>query len=222
MEGVPTKEFAEGESPVEGDNLGVLLKEKKLFHGSTNPSTEKFMATEEAQAADITDGTTVGSGIYLTSSENVAALYARRRLRNASKKDGLEATSYETSLDNLKFLDLRDDKNVAQFAEKFRPHLIDCLRNARTKSIDHSVANSIIVALGEIEKGVTLRSIHGLAGYAMAGVFTDFVKRQGYAGVVTMEGGEGHENDDSFYVGNHDTYVLFDPTKASIVGKKRL
>lgn len=216
------KHFAENEFPVEGDGMGVLVREKTLFHGSTNPKTERFMTAEEAAASDITDGETVGRGLYLTSSEDAANTYARRRVRNATNKDGLEATLYEAKLDNLKLLDLRSQENIAEFAEKYRRHLVGILTGAGSQETDLWVTNSIIAALQEIEKGATLKNIHSLTGYAMSGVFTNFVEQIGYDGVVTLEGGEGDASDESGFIGNHDTYVLFDPTKVAIVSKKGL
>ncbi len=105
MEGLKLKQFEEGEFPVEGDNLAVQLKDKILFHGSSNPSTENFMTSEEAETAEITEGATVGKGLYLTSSEKAASAYARRRFDNTSNKSGIEATFYEIKLNNLKMLD---------------------------------------------------------------------------------------------------------------------
>jgi hypothetical protein len=222
MESLKLKQYAPGEFPIEGDDLGILLKDRTLFHGSVNPNTERFMTAEEANSADITDGATVGSGLYLTSSPDAASTYASRRVRNASKKDDLVATSYEVNIDDMKLLDLRAQENITNFAEKFRTYLVGLIKDPTSKKRDYMVNNSIIAALQQIEKGATLQNIHSLTGYAMAGVFTDFVKELGYDGVVTIEGGEGHDSDDGFYIGNHDTYVLFDPSKAAIVSKTQV
>lgn len=224
MEGIKTKQFAEGEFLIEGDNLGVELKDKTLFHGSVKPSIEKFMTSEEADIANITDGSTFGLGLYLTSSEKAATAYARKRKSDSTLKQeeaGIESTFYFTKLENLKLLDLRTQENISEFSQKFRTHLIERLRD-KSYSHDWVVQNSMVKALEEIERGITLYNIHSLTGYAMAGVFTNFAKQEGYDGAVTIEGGEGYENEELTYTGNHDTYVVFDPTKVIIVDKKKL
>lgn len=222
MENPEFQKFVEGEFPVEGDNLGVFLKEKRLFHGSSNSEVSQFMTREEVKAADITDGVTVGEGLYLTSSEKAANAYAQRRTRNLAKKEGVGPTSYEVQVDSLKLLDLRNDGNISVFTEKFRVYLVSILKSEEAEKLNWMVHSSIIEALQEIQNGVSLRNIQKLSGYAMAGVFTCFVKEQGYDGVVTFEGGEGHEDDVATHTGEHDTYVIFNPDKAIVLRKQVL
>ncbi len=80
----------------------------------------------------------------------------------------------------------------------------------------------MITALIEIGKGITINNIHTLTAYSMSRVFTDFVKQSGYDGLVTIEGGEGIKQEEATFTGEHDTYVVFDPTKAEILNKKKI
>lgn len=223
MESFEFKKTIKGELPVEGDSLAILLKEKKLFHGSSNSEMTQFMTSEEVKVADITDGVTVGEGLHLTSSEKAANAYAQKRTKNLQRKEGIAPTSFEVLVDGLKLLDLRNDANIATFAEKFRAHLVSILKNEEIKKkLNLMVNNSIIEALREIQSGISLRNIQKISGYAMAGVFTDFVKEQGYDGLVTLEGGEGYEDDALTYTGDHDTYVIFNPEKTHVLKKRIL
>jgi len=220
MENFEPKNTIEGEFTVEGDALSIFLKEKKLFHGSSNSEMTQFMTSEEVKAVDIIDGVTVGEGLYLTSSEKASMAYAQKRTKNLERRGGVAPTSYEVLVDGLKLLNLKNDANIATFAEKFRAHLLSIMKNEEViKKLNWMVNNSIIEALQEIQNGISLRNIQKISGYAMAGVFTVFVKELGYEGVVTLEGGEGHENDILTHTGDHDTYVIFNPDKARVLKK---
>jgi hypothetical protein len=212
------------ELPIEGDELDVLLKNRILFHGSYNSDTSEFVTSEEADDKEITDGTTVGKGLYLTSSERSASGYARRRAKH-TMVEGLSPTLYEVKVDNMKLLDLRTTEHIVVFSEKYRTYLLDELKDADSKYngfIRIAIKKSIADALEEIFKGVSLKSMHILAGYAMADIFTDFVKKEGYEGIITIEGGEGMEDEGQTFTDQHDTYVVFDPTKVSIRNKSVL
>lgn len=50
-------------------------------------------------------------------------------------------------------------------------------------------------------------------GFALGKVLTDYISSLGYDGIITLQGGEGREKGDPIHVGNHETYVVFDPGK---------
>lgn len=89
------------------DGLGVLIRKRRVFHGSGTSEINQFNKAENE---------TVGSGVYLTSEAKDAAGYAYRRSRG---KENSVPTVYEITLENVRLLDLRDDDNVRKVLRGF-------------------------------------------------------------------------------------------------------
>ncbi|MDD3120591.1 MAG: hypothetical protein PHF46_04230 [Candidatus Gracilibacteria bacterium] len=86
------------ETPI-NNGEGVLLKNTKLYHGSTSPSINKFRIS-------VVGGATLGEGIYFTSNREIAKQYSYARKGDYfDNMDGFFC--YEVIVDNLKMLDLR-------------------------------------------------------------------------------------------------------------------
>jgi hypothetical protein len=177
------------------DGIGVLVKKKTLYHGSGTSGTRTFNKAEED---------TVGSGIYFTSEAKDAIGYARRRSHG---KEGASPTIYESSIENMKLLDLRKTENVKKVLEGFKEVLRDKTKEPDLKWNYKAVLRRAVEAInaGKVGAG-NLREVTFGTGW----MFSDYVKSLGYEGLVTLESGEGED------VGNHDTYLIFDPEKAKI------
>ncbi len=184
----------QNEEEIDG-GLGVLVKRKTLYHGSGTSGIKEFNAAEND---------TVGSGIYFTSEAKDAIGYARRRARSA--KDG-SPVIYESAVENMKILDLRKLENVRKVMEGFKQVLFEKLKEPDLKWNYEEVLKRAVKSIneGKINSG-NLREVT----FSTGDLFTDYVKSLGYDGLATMEGGEGND------IGDHDTYLLFDPNKVKI------
>ena len=199
MENFESQQLRDGltqEIEEEIDNgLGIFIKKKTLYHGSDTTGIKQFNKAEED---------TVGSGIYFTSEAKDAIGYARRR--SSSRKEAMPVI-YESSVENMKLLDLRKDENIKKILEGFREVLKNKLKESDLKWSYEAVLQRAIevITAGKIGVG-NLREVT----FGVGQIFSDYVKTIGYEGLVTLEGGEGDD------VGNHDTYLIFDPEKIGI------
>jgi len=205
----------EEEEEIEG-GLGILVKKKTLYHGSGISGIETFNVAEED---------TVGNGAYFTSKAEDAIGYARirsKRERYEHRADGKPVLNdsqpviYESSVENMKLLDLRKDENLKKVLPGFADFLLE-RREKRIKDNDNVVDNYAVVlrkVINDIDSGKIryLKEAAHQAGTA----FSDYVKSLGYEGLVALEGGEGVE------VGNHDSYVIFSPEKAKVIREQKL
>ncbi len=193
------------------DGFGVLLKKKTIYHGSGIRGIKRFNKAEEE---------TVGSGIYFTSEAKDAIGYARirsKRERNPDRRDGLPTIEdsvpiiYESSVENIKLLDLRKNENVIKVLEGFRKILEKNLQeelenpDLKYKWRGRTLRKAIeTIDAGEVKAG-NLREVT----LSLGPTFSDYVKSLGYEGLIALEGGEED-------IGEHDTYLIFDPDKIKI------
>lgn len=204
------------------DGLGIFLKKKTLYHGTSAKGIKKFEKAEE---------TTVGDGVYLTSKAKNAIEYAYTRAKSPRGSKRLEADGnpviYETSVENLKLLDLRKDKNLEKVMKGFKSVLWQ-----RAKEIGAEIKNSTagnnglnayrnklfdaseLISSGEVKK---ISDIQKITLHLEDGLFTNYVKSLGYNGLAIIEGGEG-----DYMFKNHDSYVIFDPEKVKIVREQKI
>ncbi|MEK7664646.1 MAG: hypothetical protein AAB361_00730 [Patescibacteria group bacterium] len=204
------------------DGLGVFVKKKTLYHGTSAKGIKKFEKAEE---------TTVGDGIYLTSQAKNAIEYAYMRAKNPRGSKRLEADGnpiiYETFVENLKLLDLRKDENLEKVMKGFGLVLWQ-----RAKEIGAEIKNSTasnnglnayretlfdvfkFISSGEVKK---ISDIQKVTLHLEDGLFTNYVKSLGYDGLATVEGGEG-----DYMFKNHDSYVIFDPEKVKIIKEQKI
>lgn len=181
--------------------MGLFIKRKILFHGSGTEGIKSFQKAQES---------TVGSGFYLTSQADSAAGYTYKR--SGESKTPFPIV-YECEIMNMKLLNLTDLVNVQKFLEGFRNFLLFKLRD---KDLAWYVKGSIervlrVIEIGWIGTG-NLKKVTGSLNYLV----TEYCIAEGYDGLIAYEGGEGD------YVGNHDSYVIFDPSKVEVIDQRRM
>ncbi len=184
----------QNEEEIDG-GLGVLVKRETLYHGSGTSGIEAFNKAEED---------TVGSGIYFTSEAKDAIGYARRRSRG---REGTSPVIYEASVENMKLLDLRKTENVKKVLGGFKEVIKQKLKEPDLNWAYEGALQKVMEAInsGKIGAG-NLREVT----FSTGEMFSNYVKSMRYEGLITFEGGEGDD------IGNHDTYLVFDPEKAKI------
>lgn len=174
------------------EGRGLLVRHKTLFHGSSTSGIEKLNPAEE---------TTVGEGVYFTSKREDAEGYANRRSR--SRQEAMP-TIYRANIENLKFFDARNDDNVARILKGF----LEVLQNELQKEgLPWSKESVLDNAIEKIRSNAVTAGNLREVGSAHGRLFTDYIQSLGYDGIIALEGGEGQD------IGNHDTYLIFDPEK---------
>jgi len=205
-----------GEEEID-DGLGLLVRKKFLYHGSGISGIRLFNAAEED---------TVGSGVYLTSEAKDATGYARRRSkqeRYPQRADGKPVIAdsvpilYETSIENLKVLDLRKSQNVKKILDGFKEVLHQKLINLDVNdSKSYWLQRLLHRAIDTIDAWKVGSGNLKEVAFNTGKWFSEYCVSLGYDGLVTLEGGEGEE------VGNHDTYVIFDPKKVRVEKEQKV
>lgn len=170
------------------NGLGIFVKHKKLYHGTGVEGITELRPAEM---------TTIGSGLYFTSQKGDAEGYAERRSRRSTEARPMV---YSVDIENLTLCDLRNDANV----ERILPGFLALLQEKRA---DPTLGWMQQAALDEkieaIRKGsVTAANLRDAADY---GHFSEYIASLGYDGLIAIEGGEGND------IGNHDTYLIFNP-----------
>jgi hypothetical protein len=196
------EKIGERQDEEEIDNgLGIFLKKKTLYHGSGTSEIGTFNKAEE---------TTVGHGIYLTSEAKDAIGYARRR---SHEKVDASPIIYESSVEDIKLLDLRKNENVKKVLTGFKGVIEQKLK---TPNLNWAQENQLQEAIQTINAGKVGAGNLRDVTFGIGDLFSEYVKSIGYEGLITFEGGEGYD------VGTHDTYLVFDPTKATINREHRV
>ena len=110
-------------------------------------------------------------------------------------------------MEDMKLLDLRKDKNVKEILDGFKLIIIKELEKSNLPWFYQvGLQNGIrTIDSGNVGNGNLLDATRGLGE-----LFSNYVKGLGFEGLVTFEGGEPPN------VTNHDSYVIFDPTKVKI------
>lgn len=190
------------EEPIDG-GLGVLVRRKMLYHGSSTGEIDRFQKSEE---------TTLGEGVYFTSEPEKASGYAMHRAKTPSYNKTMGTSVRNDSpavhirlIENLKLLDLRNKENLLVILPAFKDILVKELdKENRADSYRWNWAQVIETKIEQISLGHIFHPKD--IAQQLSGLFTDYVKSLGYDGVLALEGGEGK-------IGDHDTYLIFDPDK---------
>lgn len=171
----------------------VIIDKKELYHGSRSSDIKDFNAAEE---------TTIGEGVYLTSDPEAASGYAKRRSKLNTE---FVPTVYKVEVNDLKMADLRNPAGEKAFAELLKQRLLDTIKKPDLKWFQQA-------AIQETLTKITSGSYKGLKDITWnhQDLTTQVVKDQGFDGLIAIEGGEGDE------IGNHDSYLVFDPSKVEI------
>lgn len=184
-EKTPDEEIVDG-------GLGVLVKKKTLYHGSAVPNIDKFNIAEE---------TTIGNGVYFTSEPDKASGYAERRFEYRSHEKDAGAVVHIRNIENMKLLNLRKKDNLLHIAQGFREILV---REQKRENIDWAYEQNIKDTIENIDSGKINHPKDLIDHFPRQ--FTKYAQSLGYDGVLAIEGGEGA-------IGDHDTYLIFDPEK---------
>lgn len=189
------------EAAVEIDGgLGMHYKHKKLFHGSAVPGIKQFNLAEED---------TVGSGVYFTPTVTPAMGYAKVRSRINAHKGEKPNVVYESLLNNVKIMDLRKDENIKKILPDFTEHLKKLFEQEASWFLKRRIQEII----GEMYSGRVRVGTIKLIAQGFGNTLSSVVRNRGYDGLVTLEGGEQD-------IGDHESYVIFDPTKIGITDEK--
>ncbi|MSR67794.1 hypothetical protein EXS65_03155 [Candidatus Peribacteria bacterium] len=178
------------------DGLGIQIRKKTLYHGSPNTKIGEFKKAGEV---------TAGDGVYLTSEPIKAIGYAK--VRSGSK--GESPTLYEASVKNVKMMDLRSTKNIQKIMPEYGAYLTEKIGPVFGKLPWNEQRMYRETIGGTQSLSGNPRGILKECGQKTPEYFSEFVRSKGYDGLVTIEGGEGD-------IGDHDTYVIFNPSKITI------
>jgi len=181
--------------------LGVLLKKKTLYHGSGISGIEKFNEAEED---------TVGNGVYFTSEARGAIGYAHRRSRRSKEANPV---IYECSVEDIKLCDLRKGENAKKVLDGFRTVLVEKVKDDK---LPWYYKEQLQKAIDGIKAGIIGFKNLREATFSTGKFFSNYIKSLGYDGLIALEGGEGND------VGDHDTYLIFDPEKVKINSEQKI
>lgn len=172
----------------------VLIKRAVLYHGSGVSGISSFLPAEE---------TTIGQGVYLTSDQVSAEGYAKRR---SGRDEGKRPVVYEVEVRDLRLADLREMEGVDNFARLLGDELELKLKKPKLSIYWEEAARR---TLDKIKKH-SFRSLKDIT-WNHQDIVTRVIQANGFDGLVAIEGGEGQD------VGEHDSFVVFDPSKATII-----
>ncbi|OGC54245.1 hypothetical protein A2797_00725 [candidate division WWE3 bacterium RIFCSPHIGHO2_01_FULL_48_15] len=197
------------EVPID-DGFGVFVKARTLYHGSPAQGIKAFNKAEEY---------TLGKGVYLTSTAEKAAGYAKVRLIRPQDE---EPHIYEALIEDAKLLDLRKQENVDKFTAGFKEKLQGWMKSGKTDrgtDLDRWAKMNIEKAIEKITNGDlhsgNLREI----AFNLGNWFSNYAQELGYDGLIAYEGGEGGGSEK---IGDHDTYLIFNPEKVRITREQKL
>ena len=179
-----------------------------LYHGTGTSNVEEFKDSV---------ATTVGSGVYLTSSFDAGAGYSLLR----TEHEGQKFTVYEAEIKNMKLLDLTGAESWALLGKIMAPEL-EKAKNRTDFPADwqqyHKDAfhRHATQALERITSG-QIRGPKDIL-YFFGGTARRLFSKLGFDGIKALEGAEGWaEALNNIEIGNHDPYVIFDPKKVKIL-----
>ncbi len=178
----------------------------RLYHGSPISGIQYFRDAEE---------TTIGNGFYATSDIRSAGGYSVVRSNDLSKR-----FLYEIEIDGLKILDLSTQDAIINFGKFFREKLIDLRRRLSADTpnrqwviqgvIDRNIREINLAIMGERQPHLKwfTENIGDLVRSSLLDIGCD--------GLLAYEGGEAGNGET---IGRHDSYVIFDPTKAKVINE---
>lgn len=197
------------------------VERMQLFHGSTVAGIKKFVDAEE---------TTVGAGVYLTTQRDSATGYAK--VREIDRRLTDPAIVYETEIADMNILNLSTADAILNFMKFIRPQIYLWDKNELPKvkfsseffkETYHSALVDLNIRIAEwIKKGhiPPVKSILQQFGDPARKI----LMREEFDGLMTIEGGEYQRNPNTgeeIRIGDHDSYVIFQPDKVRIVKEEK-
>jgi len=194
---------------MEQENLAFIVGgDTHLFHGTAVQGID-------ALKKGIED--TLGTGVYFTSDRKAAEGYAR--VRNGR---GGHPTVYEAVAPDAKFVDLRDIPTLDAVMQGYLEFLPDWLErdypekettnpnDKRSRRLwGKKIARITQVIQNKRYSPGTIRNV----AYEMPWLFSEYIQSLGFDGLIGLEGGESRNG---VTIGNHDSWVVFDPEKTQI------
>ncbi|MGH7157234.1 MAG: hypothetical protein ACREGG_03955 [Candidatus Saccharimonadales bacterium] len=177
----------------------LLLEHKVLYHGSSASGIDEFNHAEE---------TTVGSGVYFVDNPTDAAGYAKRR---AKRSEQLSPVVYKVEIDKTRLANLSSPQKLQEVMEGFA-QVLEQKKASLPPESPWFVASAIDKSLEAIQGGINVGQVKGVVA-SQGSLFTQYLESLGYDGLKTPEGGEGED------IGNHDTYLIFDPSKIKVISE---
>ena len=175
-----------------------------LYHGAIVPEIKQLHEAKE---------TTIGNGLYLTSQKDKAAGYAYVRSRGAQPQ-----VVYEVNVRDLDILNLTTRSGIENFAGLLGQELRNW-KNADFPGMQFTnvqqkatVWNQVVEVLDKIGRN-NFRSLHDLT-FHFGNITRSMLQARGYDGLMAIVGGEFHGD---FSIGDHDSYVIFDPSKTAVL-----
>lgn len=191
-----------------------------LFHGSPVSGIAEFKDAEE---------TTVGSGIYLTSQREAAIGYSY--VRTTDKKLTSPPIVYDCEIENVNVLTLTTRTAIMDFMKYIRQELWRFRKDELPKRTDLDDnqrmwynnglmhVNDRLWEAIQADRTLPPKEFLMTCGDAVREILT----REGYDGIMAMEGGEHGTNPftgEPFSIGDHDSYVIFQPNKVKILNEE--
>lgn len=205
------------------DGMTINADGVALFHGSAIPGIKDFMP---AQAC------TFGEGIYCTSMLERAEGYARHRAergydgeldfnREYDMPEVFSPVVYAFKASGLRLLDLRTNEKIADFLpvwqaylssgrEQILEEMYGMAEEGAKAAFRRMLPKQIDRILGTDPNGRVCRDDLLGNGGPLNTIFSRFVGSLGFDGVVGTERAE-------FDMGEHDSYVIFDPKRLDLV-----
>ena len=171
-----------------------------LFHGSATPEIRELRVAEED---------TVGSGVYFTPDFQSALGYAITRAGNivgGRYYNGEVPIVYEAAV-GCRFVDLRDQYTLDLVFDGY----VNVLKN-KLEGVPNQDWLRKRVLSKSIERIQTRQYSPGCIQHVTRSngqMFSNYLRSSGFDGLIGEEGGEA-------YVGDHESWVVFDPAKPKI------
>lgn len=172
----------------------VKIDRVNLFYGASISGIKELRIAEES---------TIGEGLYLTFQQEAAEGYAKRR---AKLNPNSRPTVYQVEVSNLRMADFREKTTMDVFASKLKNRLLE---EVKKPNLPYYAKRAMQETLEKINTH-SYRSEKDLM-WSHPDLSTEIVRSEGFDGLIAYEGGEGDE------VGNHDSFVIFDPSKAKVL-----
>ncbi len=192
----------------------TLYDQLDLYHGSSVSNIRQF---EQA------DSSTIGHGVYLTSSQDSAEGYAKVR----SLDRGNIPTVYHVHLKNVNILNLTSRDATKAFSKAWIEYLqqwrVEQLPNLNMENelvgrIVKDNYNRLINEAIRQHRSVQDFWLRDVIQPGLGDIARQWLTRLGYDGLQAIEGGETSylPSGEPIRIGDHDSFVIFDPAKVGV------
>lgn len=186
---------------------GMFIEQMTLYHGSATAGITSLTEAED---------TTIGSGVYLTSQKEAATGYAWVRSIPSHLNKNPIPVVYEVNISDLNIANLSTPDALEGFTKLFYEGLGQWVEKIDEMDFKNEFHKNIMR-----EKAQQVRNdiIHGKfkhlkdLTFSFGNVTRTLLGGHGFDGLMAYEGGESRSG---FSIGDHDSFVIFDPVKTSI------